>query len=294
MSWRWALSLSMLVSAVAGQQSLAQTPAVATVEVRSGRSWDGIIDARSSEQQLVLRVERGRMTLWRPVAWDEIQTASLNGVSTTRDELKRQIKTLATPAKSNAERAKPDPEISSPADSLPEQKPPLTTPKVISIACDALLANWDADVEADGLVIYLQPLDSWQQMVLVSGTLEVELYTLQARTFHHAPHSGGRSVEPIVRWSQAVNVTDYTFRGAQIRLPFQAAHPEFDDTLGAYGLVHIKFSAPGSGVFEQTIDGVRIRPWSPLRDYLQLDTGRRFLPHETTGRGKTAWQNDHP
>jgi hypothetical protein len=37
---------------------------------------------------------------------------------------------------------------------------------------------------------------------------------------------------------------------------------------------------------------VRIRPWAPLRDYLQMDTGYRFLPHEGTGRGKTAWFTD--
>jgi hypothetical protein len=164
---------------------------------------------------------------------------------------------------------------------------------VTSIAVDALLANWDADVEADGLMIYLQPLDAWQQLTAASGTLEVELYTLHARAFHHAPFSGGRTVEPIVRWAQAVNVNDFTTRGALIRLPFQAAHPEFDDSLGAYGLVHIKFSVPGSGVFEQSIDGVRIRPWAPLRDYYQLDTGRRFLPHEGTGRGKTSWFTDN-
>ena len=266
------------------------------VEMKNGRRWEGLIDSRSTSQQLVLRWERGTAILWRPLPWNEIRGATHNGLQISADELAAAYQALATPAKPavGAKTLQPQASPSDRRDSKPpgEFKPPLPPAKVISISCDALLANWDGDVEADGLVIHLQPLDAWQQVVPASGTLEVELYTLQARAFHHASHSRGRSVEPIVRWSQAVNPSDYRSRGGQIQLPFQAAHPEFNDSLGAYGLVHIRFSVPGSGMFEQSIDGVRIRPWSPLRDYLQMDTGYRFLPHEGTGRGKAAWFTD--
>jgi hypothetical protein len=274
----------------------AQAPATVIVELNNSRRWEGFIDARSTPKQLVLRFERGSAVLWRPIPWSEIRSAVVNSKAISGAELSKSYQPLMTEGKP---RTPPiaGPNESSPSDRrvpdvAPEQKPPLTPAKVISISCDALLANWDADVEADGLVIHLQPLDAWQDIVAASGTLEVELYTLQARAFHHASNSRGRSVEPIVRWSQAVNLKDYRARGAMIQLPFQAAHPEFDDSLGAYGLAHIKFSVPGSGVFEQSIDGVRIRPWSPLRDYLQMDTGYRFLPHEGTGRRKASWFTD--
>ena len=267
---------------------VAQTPTTVKIEHTSGRNWEGVIDARSTPEQLVLRFERGTAVLYRPIKWSEIRGASIEDKSVSPAELKSSYESLATSATPFAERVKVAPEKTAEEQPLP----PLPN-KVNSIACDALLANWDSDVEADGLVIHLQPLDAWQDFTFATGTLEVELYTLQARTFNHAPSSRGRTVEPIIRWSQAVNVSDYRSRGAYIQLPFQAAHPEFDSTLGYYGLVHIKFSVPGSGVFEQTIDGVRIRPWSPIRDYLQLNTGYRFLPNETTGRGKASWSGDN-
>ena len=284
-----------------------QVPVSVTIEVTNGRRWEGFIDTKSTDEELVLRFEKGSAVLWRAVPWHDVLAAKVGGKSLPVVQLKTTFRPLATSAKSKTERAKlnrshgtePNGSQASPSDLLPPfpkenptEKPPLVPPRVIHVACDALLANWDGDVEADGLVIHLQPVDQYQQLAVATGTLEVELFTLQARAFHHAPNNRGRSVEPIIRWAQSVNVSDYSNRGAVIRLPFQAAHPEFDDSLGAYGLVHIKFSAPGSGVFEQSIDGVRIRPWSPLRDYLQMDTGRRFLPHEGTGRGKTSWFTD--
>ncbi|WP_425614657.1 hypothetical protein NA78x_004531 [Anatilimnocola sp. NA78] len=270
---------------------LAQQPTTVDVAVRAGKRWTGIVDTKSNDDKLVLRFERGGAVLWRPIAWEDIREVSLAGKSLPASELKARLPELATAPLSKTERAKLNPV---PATELApsEEKPPLPPAKVISIACDALLANWDGDVEADGLVLHLQPIDAWQGVVPASGTIEVELHALEARAFHLASNSRGRSLHPIARWTQAVNLTDFGPRGAAIQFPFQAAHPEFDDRLGWYGLVHIKFSVPGSGVFEQSIDGVRIRPWAPLRDYLQMDTGYRFLPHETTGRGKSSWYTD--
>lgn len=272
----------------------AQAPTTVIVQLNNSRHWEGFIDVRSTPEQLILRFERGTTLLWRPIPWSEIRGAVVNGKAITADEFSRTYQPLMSAAKPRPPAVLPE---SSPSDRqtskvAPEEKPTLPPVKVTSISCDALLANWDGDVEADGLVIQLQPLDAWQDVVAASGTLEVELYTLQARAFHHASNSRGRSVEPIIRWSQAVNLKDYRSRGAMVQLPFQALHPEFNDSLGSYGLAHIKFSVPGSGVFEQSIDGVRIRPWSPLRDYLQMDTGYRFLPHEGTGRGKASWFTD--
>lgn len=297
--------LATLLGVLACTSSQAQAPVSATIETTTGRRWEGFVDAKSTADELVLRFEKGSAVLWRPIPWQEVLSAKIDGKSLAVIELQATYRGLATAAKSKAERAKlnrpsaPPNGSASPSDLLPHapadqplERAPLIPSRVIYISCDALLANWDGDVEADGLVIHLQPVDQFQNLAVATGTLEVELFTLQARAFHHAPQNRGRSVEPILRWAQSVNVIDYTNRGAVIRLPFQAAHPEFDDSLGAYGLVHVKFSVPGSGVFEQSIDGVRIRPWSPIRDYLQMDTGRRFLPHEGTGRGKTSWFTD--
>jgi hypothetical protein len=69
-------------------------------------------------------------------------------------------------------------------------------------------------------------------------------------------------------------------------LPFGAVHPEFDsDWLASpLGLVHVRLVAPGHGTFDSSRDAVRIRPWAPNRDQLELNTNRRFVPTEAVGR----------
>ncbi|MEX2173467.1 MAG: hypothetical protein WD872_03840 [Pirellulaceae bacterium] len=61
-------------------------------------------------------------------------------------------------------------------------------------------------------------------------------------------------------------------------------HPEFDTDWSGVGLVHVKFVAPGHGVFEDSRDAVRIRPFAPLRDQLQQKHMPRFLPTEGVSR----------
>jgi hypothetical protein len=104
--------------------------------------------------------------------------------------------------------------------------------------------------------------------------------------FHHAPLSGGDTLELVERWTRQVTPADFGPGGVQLRLPYGAIHPELrpDWMAGWYGLVHVKMTAPGHGVFEDSRDGVRIRPWAPNRDQLELNTGRRFLPTERLGR----------
>jgi hypothetical protein len=286
-----AMPVAMAAEPAATVPTAGEAPVTVAVRLQDGRAFTGLIDARSNSESLVLRFERGGAVLWRPIAWTDIADLRLEGKRLAPADLVKRLPGLATEARSKAERARLRPAAAA-QEPPAEAKPPLPPSKTISISVDALLANWDADVEADGLVIQLLPIDQWHQGTLASGTLEVELYALQSSAFDQRPQNRGRSVQPIARWVKAVNVGDYTSSGAIVQLPFQAAHPEFNDGLGAYGLVHIKFSVPGSGVFERSIDGVRIRPWAPLRDYLQMDTGYRFLPHEGTGRGKTAWFTD--
>jgi hypothetical protein len=63
-------------------------------------------------------------------------------------------------------------------------------------------------------------------------------------------------------------------------------HPEFDSDWFAspYGLVHVRLVAPGHGTFDASQDGLRIRPWAPSRDSLELKGYPRFLPTEAVGR----------
>ena len=50
-----------------------------TVHLQSGRSFTGYVDLDTSPAELVLRVEMGRSTLWRPIAWDRVVSAEIDG-----------------------------------------------------------------------------------------------------------------------------------------------------------------------------------------------------------------------
>ena len=74
--------------------------------------------------------------------------------------------------------------------------------------------------------------------------------------------------------------------GIVLKLPFQATHPEFDSDVWSHGFVHLRLVVPGQGVFEDSVDGVRIRQFAPIRDWMQLSTGHRHFANERTGRPK--------
>ena len=142
------------------------------------------------------------------------------------------------------------------------------------------LGNWDSDVEADGLVVHLRPLDASGDVVPVQGTLEVTLIGWRwGRT-----HSRQAPVR-LARWTRSVEPADLGPFGVEHRLPFQAVHPEFDLGWAPQGTVHARLSAPGQGVFDATESTVRIRPYSAIRDHLEYVSGARFFPGERTGRG---------
>jgi hypothetical protein len=159
-------------------------------------------------------------------------------------------------------------------------------PRVAMVAFDAAIANWDADVETDGVLIDVAPVDINRRVVPVSGTVEVELFAPQRRTLDLAPQSGGDTLEVVERWTRAITPADFGPSGVRLRLPFGAITPELQPNWTAwhYGLVHVRLSIPGHGVFEDSRDGVRIKPFAPNRDRLEMKTGQRFLSTENLGR----------
>ena len=162
------------------------------------------------------------------------------------------------------------------------------TRRVRSVEFEAVLANWDGDVETDGLLLRLVPIDDQGQVAVVRVTLYVEFVARRQRDFNEAPSQGGSTVDRIGRWTVQLGEADFRAGAATVKLPFQAIHPEFDTDWFGSGLVHIRFTGAGHGTFEQSLDGIRIRPFSPLRDGMQRQSGRRFLPSERTERGQRS------
>jgi hypothetical protein len=295
MPTRFALLLFFAVPLLCGMLVPAGSVAAAERSVRitvsGGRSFSGEVDATTNDVQLVLRSGSDRAWIGRTIPWSRVVDGEYVGAIVVVEELKAIADRIKTPSPVPQPMPdKPHQATQESAQAVPDTDYALLLPPSVSaIAFDAVLANWDGDVEADGLVVYLQPIDRWGSYTAATGSVEIELYAAQRRDFNQAPRSGGTTHELISRWTCAVGPGAFGPRGAMLKFPFGAAHPEFDGDLGAHGLVHVRMTVPGSGVFEDSQDGVRIRPFAPLRDGLQLNTGRRFLPNEFTGRGKTAF-----
>lgn len=270
-----------------------QPDSVLRVEVASGRHFVGAVDRQTDAECLYLRSVQGVMQVVRPIEWRRIVRAEIAGMSLSAEQLRNEVQEVQRrlpPAPASTPRAAPGP-VAMPA-SANRQAVPQVLPKNIpsadrhvrSLALEATLANWDADVESDGLVVRIYPLDDQGQVVPVDGSLELELV---------APRSGPRS-DPsppvqIGRWVRRTRPDDFQASGpfadgARYRLEFQAIHPEFDRQVTAGGLLHARLSVPGQGTFEATTSTVRIRPYSAARDWLEQATGRRFLPSERLGQ----------
>jgi len=127
-------------------------------------------------------------------------------------------------------------------------------------------------------------VDESGQVIPVSGTADVELFAARQRKYHESPQSGGWMTELAQRWSEVVKPEEIGPSGIVLRLPFTAVHPEFSSGVDNFGLVHVRLTVPGSGVFEQSLDGVRLRNWSPVRNGMYLQNGRRFFSTERTSR----------
>jgi hypothetical protein len=288
MARRFLITLIVAVVTLVASSQSSRAGEFVTVQLASGRIIAGVIDARSDAKQLWLRRGDDEVSVTRLIEWTSIASAAQDDEPIDLDDLK----TLAAKVAARPQVATPliqQPKwrgvIAAPiAEDQPREEP---LPPIRSLAIDAYHANWDADVESDGLIIVVYPLDSNGMIVPVNGTLEVELVAPEVRRFQDAPHGRGLTLERIGQWTAAVNADEFGPRGVRIQLPFQALNPEFESQILPQGLVHARLVVPGQGTFDTTADFVRLRPWSPLRDKLWRDTGRRFLPTErvsTPGR----------
>jgi hypothetical protein len=271
-------SVLMLVVSLASPLTQADEPGAVRVEIRDGRSFRGKVDDRSNDERLWLRNQCGGAVLTRPITWMAIDKVVAGDKSFTADEFRASYSTWSSAA--------PTGSCDSPPSNAPRPSPALMqTPappqRVTSIQVDAQLANWDNDVEHDGVFVTVVPLDANGEVVAVSGSVEIDLIgegpgtTARLSTF---PSLG--------RWVKSIRADEVTANGARMRIEFLAAHPEFDLRLSPYGLVHVRFVAAGHGTFEATSYLTTLRPYNPMRDRLQQQTQQRFFSQEQTGIGK--------
>lgn len=285
---RWLRLVTVLLAIVGAgfAPRSVQAGELVTVSLTNGRQITGELDDQTNDQKIWLQFAAENISIRRSIPWTAIDvvrqdTSTLNK-SQVLELADRPHENTTEPTAANS---------NSPPGVVPETSFAVEPGRmevsfsgpVRSIQFDAEAANWDADVELDGLLVHLLPVDINGQVTPVRGTLEAELFVTRRRGFLVVPNRRGTSPERIGRWSLQVNVRQITPAGAFMQLPFENIRSEFDTDWSNLGLLHIRLVAPGHGVFESSLDAVPLRPVTPIRDTLERFGGERFLPTEQTG-----------
>lgn len=248
--WMSFLIAALLFSAVRLQAAETQV----TVHLVSGRTLTGTLDSRTDKEKLWLRWQVGEVELQRPIAWERVASAQVENKSIEVQALKEQAAKLATPGR--------QPQLRPASTNISSTRHPTITPVVHSIQCDAWLANWDADSLLDGLILEVVALDQFGNAIEAHGTVEADLMTIDYQPAYLNSSSGGRVPTSLGHWNQRWDSR------ARNRLELLGRDPQRDRNLDRYALLKIKVSIPGSGVFEQQIDGLQMRPFTPVQNVL--------------------------
>ncbi len=231
-----------------------------TISVKSGREFTGQIDAQTDALQLRLLIARDGMSICRPIAWSQIVGVRQAEREWTIDALRFTVSNLSS----------------------------TWIEPTTAIEIDAYAANWDADVEVDGLVVRITPTDASGKATTVQGTLYVEWIAPRPAALVTQNYRRGRDLGPRFvqagRWTRRVTNDLTGPEGVTFRLPFRASHPEFDLDLGDFGLVNARLAVPGQGVLNASNAMVCVRPYSVVRSARERSGGTRFFPIERTGR----------
>jgi hypothetical protein len=252
--------LSLLVTSL---NTTARAAASEPIEVQlaSGRTFTAQVDVRTDETTLWLRFQTASTLLLRPVAWDQVVSATVAGRTLDAQQLQAAAADLKSPP---AEMKWPE-EIAAPAPTGMAEQAQFAlsaAPRLQDLGLDAQLGNWDLDVETDGLRVRLLPLDGQGTLIPVGATVDIQLLAPLRRRFQDAPHARGQSLEIIGNWTRFLQPSDFGPQGAELLLPFQATHPEEDDRVGAFGVVNVRLAVPGHGVVERRLEMVRVRPFT--------------------------------
>lgn len=263
------------------------------VELNDGRYVSGDIDSNTTKNSLILRSTTPSIVMRSSFAWDRVVKARHGdrvytpiGFQKFAERLRdREQKKPKTPR--NSQPLGSVSSLNGPAfttlKSTRPSRPELPTPgrrspDVAFLRVEASVANWDADAEADGIMIHVFPYSIDGHVLQVHGTLEVKLI---GKSLNQATQDWKRDLFPkIGEWSHQVRQQDFHRWGAVYRLPFQKIHPEHELEIESTALLNARLSIPGTGTFSASDANVVLRPYSRLRDESQLRRGSRVFPNE--------------
>lgn len=262
------------------------TTSPVTALFSTGRKATAYVDHRTTDEKLWLRFGNAQVQIVRQLDWDDVTLHSSDGAVLTQAEI-FELAALAKQARGDGDAESPSPQPAIRDDAPPaliDRRIAKASPRPAMIRFDAELANWDADIETDGLVIRVESLDAYGRPVAVRGQVNAQLWVIKQVDQDAQPRSRGRGIQRIAQSSTAISTDLETGADNLVRLPFDGIHPEIDWDLSSFGIVHVELVAPGQGVFHHTLDGVRIRPFTPVRDVWHLHGRSAFFPVEPVTR----------
>ncbi|MFT7642648.1 MAG: hypothetical protein ACI9G1_004406 [Pirellulaceae bacterium] len=249
------------------------------VSLKSGRTFSGLVDKKTDESHLVLRFGNASTYLLRRVSWQQVSSATVGEETISAKQLRSRVDRLATDFVA-PEKDTTKPAVTGQRTYADRARAALRENRITHISIQASLANWDADVAADGIIVHVFPMDSKGRVVPVQGGLNVELFATAQVDFNEVPRSRGLQSQKIGRWYHRIGDSNYNESGITVKLPFGRINPETATQISNHGLVHVTFNVPGHGTFQSSQDYVRIRGFAPTRDQLEVKTGQRYFPSE--------------
>ncbi len=273
-----------------------------TVQLKNGRKVSGEVDFRTSDELLWLRISDPGIVLRSAFAWQQVDSVLHRGQKLSAKEFGARTPHLKSKLPENFFSTNRQPVVVRPDADLSQipsanqqagqagrpldgDQQSYSNRRVQSLHIEAVVANWDGDVETDGLRIFVYPLDAVGRVVPVNANLRLKLF---GQRFAPTTARRWRRNQPfpeLETWSVRVRKSDFDEeRGAVYDLRFRRFHPEIDVDIAPDALLNARLSVPGNGSFDASDANVNLRPLSQFRDELQLGTGRRFLRREYTRR----------
>ena len=264
-------------SVSASTDGLPEVGQAIAVELNSQRVVFGVVDEQTDSQQLWLRSSAAKVTLVSGFDWQRV--VRWEPSSTDASKLPDQPKIVA-PTEPHA-LTLPEPQnyiiTKSPAASALDSH---RNTRVVSLEVIAEVANWDGDVEPDGLRVFVRPVNAFGQQVPVRGQVSFKLMGQRPPWRNREYLRRKERFVQLGQWSRRIKPDDFCPQGCVYQLDFRNFHPDRRVDVAYEALLHVRLSVPSVGAFEASTPPIFLRPYSWLRDDLQHFTGRRYFPAE--------------
>jgi len=286
------LMLATWIFVYPGIQVASAAPIV-VIQLHNGRVLTGNVDSRTSDSELWLHTTEPSIVILCSIAWNDVRTVKIGDKVLPQNDLRRTLQNLKVPIPDDVFR---HPTVRSRPMTVPN-------PKIVSLEIRAKLANWDRDLEPDGLELRVSPLTAEGNSTAVDGLITIglmgrrlgtsERLEPQSRFGFHSNGGSPREYSPrgqsaryveLGRWSERLKKAEGQPAGYHLlRLPFRTVQPEYDLDVALDGQLDVRLNLKGQQI-QTASTPVQLRQFSPFREELQLNRGTRFFPDESIGQ----------